>query len=103
MTKRKKNLGALSVSRQQTNAINRLVKKALKNSFKAKPAKNHIYLKDVDEGEYFDTGSMKGIKIETGNMGTKVIVIDADIAEEDLNYYLGIHILANTTEVLKWY
>tara|TARA_R100000808_G_scaffold25026_1_gene60592 strand:+ start:4038 stop:4220 length:183 start_codon:yes stop_codon:yes gene_type:complete len=60
-----------------------------------------MYLKDVDEGEYFDTGSMKGIKIETGNMGTKVIVMDADIDEEDLNYYLGIHLLANTTEVLK--
>jgi hypothetical protein len=101
MTKRKKNSGVLSVSRQQTNAIKRLVKKALKNGFKAKPAKNHMYLKDVGEGEYFDTGSLKGIKIHTGNMGTKVIIMDANVEEEDLNYYLGIHLIANTTEVLK--
>ena len=88
-------------SRLQMTATNKLAKKALKNKFRAKPAKNCMYLKDVDEGEYFDTGSLKGIKIETGSMGTKVIVMDANVAEEDLNYYLGIHLIANTTEVLK--
>lgn len=101
MTKRKKNKEVLSVSRQQTNAINRLVKKALKNSFKARPIPNHMYLKDVGEGEYFDTGSLKGIKIQTGNMGTQVIVMDVDVAEEDVNYYLGKQLLGNRTEVLK--
>ena len=101
MTKRKKKTGALSVNRRQTNAINKLVKKALKNNFKAKPSKNRMYLKDVEPGEYFDTGSLKGIKIETGNMGTKVIVMDAAVVEEDINYYLGKQLLGNKTEVLK--
>jgi hypothetical protein len=81
--------------------IDRMVKKALKNGFKAIPVHNHMYLKDVKEGEYFDTGRLKGIKIETGNMGTKVIVLDVKVAEEDVNYYLGKQLLGNKTEVLK--
>jgi hypothetical protein len=95
--KKKKNSGVLTAKR----VIDRLVKKALKNGFKAIPSRNHMYLKDVEEGEYFNTGRLKGIKIETGNMGTKVIVLDIKMAEEDVNYYLGKQLLGNKTEVLK--
>ena len=98
MTKRKKKKsGALAAKR----AIDRLVKKALKNGFKAIPSPNYEYLEDIDDGEYFDTGHLKGIKIESGNMGTKVIVLDVKVEEEDVNYYLGKQLLANKTEVLK--
>jgi hypothetical protein len=97
MIKKQKKSGVLTAKR----VIDRMVKKALKNGFKAIPVHNHMYLKDVKEGEYFDTGRLKGIKIETGNMGTKVIVLDVKVAEEDVNYYLGKQLLGNKTEVLK--
>ena len=49
----------------------------------------------------FETSDLKGVKIKTGPMGTNVIIISANLPEDDQPYYLGKHLLANTTAVKR--
>ena len=68
MLKKKKQ--ALTTRQNVSTAkIKRLVKKALKNKPKWKPAKGYIYLKDLKLGSLFETQS-----------GTRGVLIDNDIS-----------------------
>lgn len=98
MLKKKKQ--ALTTRQNATTAkIKRLVKKALKNKPKWKPAKGYIYLKDLKLGSLFETQSgTRGVLIDN-DISAKVIVTDVKCAEEDREYYLGKHIFAAHTEV----
>jgi len=98
MLKKKKQ--ALTTRQNATTAkIKRLVKKALKNKPKWKPAKGYIYLKDLKLGSLFETQSgTRGVLIDN-DISAKVIVTDVKCAEEDRDYYLGKHIFAAHTEV----
>jgi len=59
------------------------------------------YLKDIKNGDYFETSTLKGIKLNSGPMGTRVIILSAEVEEEDQLYYLGKHLIANETEVRR--
>ena len=98
MLKKKKQ--ALTTRQNATTAkIKRLVKKALKNKPKWKPAKGYIYLKDLKLGSLFETQSgTRGVLIDN-DISAKVIVTDVKCADEDREYYLGKHIFAAHTEV----
>ena len=78
--------------------IKTLVKRALKNGFKAKPAKGYKYLKDVPVGSLFETGSgTRGILLDSeGN--AKVIITHTPVRENPESY-LGKKIIASETEV----
>jgi len=77
--------------------IKTLVKYALKNGFKAKPAKGYKYLKDLSVGSLFKTGSgLKGILIEA-DTNAKVIITENPCTNSD--YDLGKKIIAALTEV----
>ena len=77
--------------------IKTLVKYALRNGFKAKPAKGYKYLKDLPVGSLFKTsGGMKGILIET-DTNAKVIITENPCTDSD--YDLGKKIIASLTEV----
>ena len=98
MSRKKKQ--ALTTQQSVTTAkIKRLVKKALKDKPKWKPAKGYIYLKDLKLGSLFETQSgTKGVLIDN-DISSKVIVTSVNCAEEDKDYYLGKHIFAAYTEV----
>ena len=98
MLKKKKQV--LTTRKNVTTAkIKKLVKKALKNKPKWKPAKGYIYLKDLKLGSLFETQSgIRGVLIDN-DISSKVIVTDVKCAEEDRDYYLGKHIFAAHTEV----
>jgi len=98
MLKKKKQ--ALTTRQNATTAkIKRLVKKALKNKPKWKPAKGYIYLKDLKLGSLFETQSgTRGVLIDN-DISAKVIVTDVKCRDEDREYYLGKHIFAAHTEV----
>ena len=98
MSRKKKQ--ALTTQQSVTTAkIKRLVKKALKDKPKWKPAKGYIYLKDLKLGSLFETQSgTRGVLIDN-DMSSKVIVTNVNCAEEDKEYYLGKHIFAACTEV----
>ena len=81
--------------------INSLVKKALANSFKAKPQEGYKYLKDIEPGLIFLTESgMKGVYLESTPTSAKVIIISCKYTnEDDRAYYLGKQNISNRTEV----
>jgi len=78
-----------------------LAKRALKNGPKPKPAPGMKYLKDIPVGSMFETATgMRGVLIElTAN--AKVVILSANVCEEDKQYYTGKHIISSDTEVLK--
>ncbi len=77
--------------------IKTLVKRALKNGFKAKPARGYKYLKDIPLGSLFKTDSgIKGILIEA-DTNAKVIITEHPHSSND--YELGKKIIAAQTEV----
>ena len=78
-----------------------LVKRALKNGHKSKPAPGMKYLKDVPVGGMFETATgMRGVLIElTAN--AKVVILSVNVAQEDASYYTGKQIISADTEVLK--
>ena len=97
MIKRKKQI--------TTRQINNLVKKALKNGFKAKPPKGYKYLEDLKPGSGFETASgMAGILLECEGNARVIIGKAPNIAPEDRATYLGRKIIAGKTEVkeIKW-
>ena len=81
--------------------IERLSMKALKDSFKAKPAPGMMYLKDLPIGKMFETSSgIRGVLLDC-EINAKVVILDAKVEEEDRQYYLGKQIIASETEVYK--
>ena len=78
-----------------------LVKRALKNGPKSKPAPGMKYLKDIPIGSMFETATgMRGVLIElTAN--AKVVILSVNVAQEDASYYTGKQIISADTEVLK--
>jgi len=81
--------------------IDRLAKKALKNSFKSKPAKGMMYLKDLPAGRMFTTSSgTRGVLIESG-VNARVVILSVNLPEEDNPYYLGKKNIAAETEIIK--
>ena len=98
MSRKKKQ--ALTTQQSVTTAkIKRLVKKALKDKPKWKPAKGYIYLKNLKLGSLFETQSgTRGVLIDN-DTSFIVIVTNVNCANEDKEYYLGKHIFAACTEV----
>ncbi len=81
--------------------ISTLVKRALKNGPKFKPAKGMMYLKDLPVGKVFTTESgIRGVLIEC-NVNAKVIILSVNASEEVSSYYLGKKIIAAETEIYK--
>ena len=78
-----------------------LVKKALKNGFKSKPAKGKKYLKDLTIGSVFKVFRLTGILIGTTPTAAKVIIIDSKFNDNDNDYYLGKQSIGLETEVVE--
>ena len=78
-----------------------LVKKALKNGFKAKPSPGKKYLQDLEIGSVFKVSLLIGILVETTPTAAKVIIIDSKHPDSDNDYYLGKQSIALTTEVTE--
>ena len=78
-----------------------LVKKALKNGFKAKPAPGKKYLQDLEIGSVFKVSLLIGILVETTPTAAIVIIIDSKLPDSDNDYYLGKQSIGLTTEVTE--
>ena len=78
-----------------------LVKKALKNGFKAKPAPGKKYLQDLEIGSVFKVSLLIGILVETTPTAAKVIIIDSKHPDSDNDYYLGKQSIGLETEVIE--
>jgi len=83
----------------KTATIKSLVKKALKNGFKAKPSPGKKYLKDLPIGTLFEVYLLTGILIEITPSAAKVLIIDSKHSESDNDYYLGKQSIGLETEV----
>ena len=80
---------------------NTLVKRALKNGPKWKPAKGMMYLKDLPIGKMFMTEmGTRGVLISC-EVNAKVIILSTDVSDEDSPYYLGKRIIGAKTEIYK--
>ena len=81
--------------------IDRLAKKALKNGFKSKPAKDMMYLKDLPVGGMFTTSSgTRGVLIDSG-VNARVVILSVKLPEKEHPYYLGKKNIAAKTEIIK--
>ena len=81
--------------------VDKLVKKALKNGFKSRPAKGMMYLKDLPVGKMFETASgTRGILIEC-DVNARVIILSSNLNDDDSSYHLGKKIIAAKTEIYK--
>ena len=78
-----------------------LVKKALKNGFKAKPPPGKKYLKNLQVGSVFTVGLLTGILISTTPTAAKVLIIDSRHHESDNDYYLGKQSIGLESEVTE--
>ncbi len=76
------------------NKIKKLAEKALKDKPTCKPAKGHVYLKELKPGTAFKAGSLKGILLEC-NTNAKVIITES---KTDM---IGKIIIGAETEVIK--
>jgi len=78
--------------------IETLVKRALKNGFKSKPAPGYKYLKDIPVGSLFKTSSgTRGILLDS-NVNARVVITSTPI-KDNPNSYLGKRIISNMTEI----
>ena len=75
--------------------IKNLAKKALKDKPEWKPAKGYQYLKHLEPGDFFSTGSLTGVLLECYT-NAKVIITDS--AQEQTT---GKTIISADTEVIK--
>jgi|TARA_Y100000296_G_scaffold31314_1_gene36349 hypothetical protein len=80
--------------------IKNLVKKALANGFKAKPAQGKVFLESLEFGSLFATSYMKGILINITDSSAFVIITQCSI-NEDESFYLGKRRIACKTEVTQ--
>ena len=86
---------------RNNTSIKSLVKKALRNSPKWKPAKGLSYLEDLNIGDSFIMNGLGGILLDTSPSCSHVLVISSSLNEDNSNknYYLGKQIWASKTEV----
>ena len=78
--------------------ISTLVKRALKDGFKTKPAPGYKYLKDIPVGSLFETGSgERGILLDS-DINARVVITETAVKDYP-EYYLGKKIISNETEV----
>ena len=78
--------------------ISTLVKRALKDGFKTKPAPGYKYLKDIPIGSIFETsGGTRGILLDS-SINAKVVITDTEVKDYP-EYYLGKSTISNETEV----
>lgn len=78
--------------------VSTLVKRALKDGYKNKPAKGYKFLKDLPIGSLFETGSgTKGILVDS-DINARVIITETEV-KENPESYLGKKIISNETEV----
>tara|TARA_R110002012_G_scaffold78822_2_gene200721 strand:+ start:8521 stop:8775 length:255 start_codon:yes stop_codon:yes gene_type:complete len=78
--------------------VSTLVKRALKDGWKSKPAKGYKFLKDLPIGSLFETGSgTKGILVDS-DINARVIITETNV-KENPESYLGKKIISNETEV----
>ena len=78
--------------------ISTLVKRALKDGFKTKPASGYKYLKDIPVGSLFETGSgTRGILLDS-EINAKVVITHTEVKDYP-DYYLGKKLISNETEV----
>ena len=85
----------------KTATTKALVKKALKNGFKAKPSSGKKYLKNLQVGAVFTVGLLTGILISTTPTAAKVLIIDSRHHESDNDYYLGKQSIGLESEVTE--
>ena len=78
-----------------------LVKRALKNGFKAKPSPGKKYLKDLEIGNVFKINLVTGILIGITPTAAKVLIIDSKHHESDNDYYLGKQSIGLESEVME--
>ena len=78
-----------------------LVKRALKNGFKAKPPPGKKYLKNLETGDVFKIGLLTGILINITPTAAKVLIIDSKHHESDDNYYLGKQSIGLESEIME--
>lgn len=75
-----------------------LVKRALKDGWKSKPAKGYKYLKDLSVGALFETSSgTRGILLDS-EINAKVVITHTEVKDYP-EYYLGKKLISNRTEV----
>ena len=79
-----------------------MVRKALKNGPKWKPAKGYKYLEDIPIGSMFTTGSgTEGLLLDTNTAASTVLITKSSCChiESDDRYYLGRQRWGSKTEV----
>jgi len=75
-----------------------LVKRALKNGFKPKPAPGYKHLKDIPVGSLFETSSgTRGILLDS-TINARVVITNTEVRDYP-DYYLGKRMISNMTEV----
>ena len=66
--------------------ISTLVKRALKDGFKTKPAPGYKYLKDIPVGSLFETGSgERGILLDS-EINAKVVITHTEVKDYFMQY-----------------
>jgi len=86
-------------TRITTRRINNLVKKALLDCPKHKPAKGMIFLEDKKLGSMFDNGDIQGVLLDSNDSAAQVVIISSLYADD--GYYLGKQRISARTEVFK--
>tara|TARA_A100001201_G_scaffold30860_1_gene33393 strand:- start:137 stop:388 length:252 start_codon:yes stop_codon:yes gene_type:complete len=78
--------------------ISTLVKRALKDGFKAKPANGYKWLKDIPVGSMFETASgTRGILLDC-EVNARVIITQTNV-KDNPESYMGKRIISDRTEV----
>ncbi len=86
-------------TRITTRKIENLVKKALLDGPKHKPAKGMMFLEDKKLGSTFDNGDIQGVLLGSNDSAAQVIIVSSSHGDDA--YYLGKQRIAARTEVFK--
>ena len=85
---------------KKTKTTQALIKKALKDKPKWKPAKGYKYLKDLKIGSLFTTErKTRGVLIDCNTNAIVIITSSPNTRPEDNNFYLGKKTISDHTEV----
>ena len=79
-----------------TRKINNLVKKALLDGPKHKPAKGMIFLEDKELGSIFETNTIKGVLLDINDSSAQVVIMSNTYEESNV---IGKIRIAGKTEV----
>ena len=82
-----------------TRKINNLVKKALLDGPKHKPAKGMMFLEHKEIGSVFETSNIKGILLDVNDSAAQVVILSSNHGDDP--YYLGKQRIGSKTEVFK--